>query len=205
MRKDVSQNLEKYESYREFIRQELIAIDSMFELFIYLKNQHMNRLEILNLSPAFFTLTENALHEGSLIRLCRIYDSDNRTITIKKYLNYLEQHTMVLFDEKDREDVKNFIKTDKKQLDAFDCKLIKFKMIRDKLLAHNDMGRLKADDIFEGTGLIVNDVRNLTQFGMDCINHYSQYVDGRVFSLKATNNLDVKVILDILEKSEKVH
>lgn len=87
----------------------------------------------------------------------------------------------------------------------FDCKLIEFKKIRDKLLAHNDMGRLKADEIFEGTGLIIKDVRNLTQFGMDCINHYSKYVDGHIFSLKATNNLDVEVILGILEKSEQVH
>lgn len=48
----MAQNLNKYELYREFITQELIAIDSMFELFIYLKNQHLKRLEIFKLYRA---------------------------------------------------------------------------------------------------------------------------------------------------------
>ncbi|WKY49096.1 hypothetical protein Q5O24_07245 [Eubacteriaceae bacterium ES3] len=202
---NLAENQIKYELYREFIRQELITIDSMFELFIYLKNQHSKRLEVLNLSPAFFSLTENALYEGALIRLCRLYDYDDKTITFRKYLNYIEQNTKMLFNTEDREKVKIALNADKNQLDLFDCKLIEFKKIRDKLLAHNDMGKLKEDDIFKGTGLVINDVRNLIQFGMDCVNHYSNYYDGQFFSIKATNNFDVDVILSILKKSKQNH
>lgn len=72
---------EKYNLYKEFLLNELMYIDSMFELYIYLKNQHVNRLGILNISPAFFGLTENALLESASIRLSRLYDIDKNCHT----------------------------------------------------------------------------------------------------------------------------
>lgn len=99
---DVVEARERYHKYKEFLLNELMYIDSMFELYIYLKNQHVDRLDILNISPAFFGLTENALLESWSIRLSRLYNSNKKTVTIKKFLNFVDQNRDVIFKEDDQ-------------------------------------------------------------------------------------------------------
>lgn len=203
--KCMSGNIKKYELYRDFLVNELIRIDSMFELFVYLKNQHQKRLDILNISPVFFGLTENSLYECSLIWLCRIYDCNNNTITISKYLGYLEQNAKQLFKPNEYTEIKKMISEDQQKLKNYAGIILELKKIRDKTLVHNDMCKLESGyDIFSDAGLLIKDIRDLIQFGINCINNYSKYYDKNIFSVKAHNNLDVEAILDILEKSDRI-
>lgn len=201
---DVVEARERYYKYKEFLLNELMYIDSMFELYIYLKNQHVDRLDILNISPAFFGLTENALLESWSIRLSRLYDINKKTVTIKKFLNFVDQNRDVIFKEDDQEMVFSKIQEDQEKLKEFNEKILSLKEIRDTGLAHNDYCKLEDDfDMWAGKNIVIGDVRALIVFGADVINHYSRYSDNTAHSIQATNKLDVKIMLSRLEKNLK--
>jgi hypothetical protein len=192
---------EKYYTYKEFLLNELMHIDSMFELYIYLKNQHVNRIDILNISPAFFGLTENSLLESASIRLSRLYDSDKKTVTLRKFLNYVEQNRKMIFDEKDHPAIIDHIREDNKKFEGFNEKIKSLKEIRDTSLAHNDYCKLEDGfDVWAGKNIVIRDIRALIAFGEELINNYSRYSSNTAHSIKATNKLDVEYMLRALEK-----
>ena len=201
---DVDETRKKYYKYKEFLLDELMYIDSMFELYIYLKNQHVDRLAILNISPAFFGLTENALLESSAIRLSRLYDSDRKTVTIKKFLNFVEQNRKEIFKEEDQDAVVSKIREDQEKYEGFNEKILSLKEIRDTGLAHNDYCKLEDNfDMWAGKNIVIGDIRALIVFGAEVINHYSRYSDNTAHSIQATNKLDVEIMLRTLEKNRK--
>lgn len=104
---------DKYYKYQEFLLDELTFIDSMFDLYIFLYNQHVTRVDVLNIAPAFFRLTENALLENASIRLSRLYDSNKNTITIRKFINYIEQNKKMIFEEESHSKVCETVKKNK--------------------------------------------------------------------------------------------
>jgi hypothetical protein len=194
----------KYYTYKEFLLNELMHIDSMFELYIYLKNQHVSRLDILNISPAFFGLTENALLESASIRLSRLYDSDKKTVTLKKFVNYVDQNRKMIFDENDQPAIIDNIVEDKKNFEGFNEKIKSLKEIRDTSLAHNDYCKLEDGfDVWVGKNIVIKDIRDLIAFGAELINNYSRYSCNTAHSINATNKLDVENVLRVLAKNMK--
>jgi hypothetical protein len=201
---DLEKTRGKYNSYKEFLLNELMYIDSMFELYIYLKNQHVSRLDILNISPAFFGLTENALLESATIRLSRLYDSDKKTVTLKKFLNHVEQNRKLIFNENDQPVIIDQIRDDNKKFEDFSEKINSLKEVRDTSLAHNDYCKLEDGfDVWAGKNIVIRDIRALIAFGENLINNYSRYSSNTAHSIKATNKLDVEYMLRVLEKNRK--
>jgi hypothetical protein len=193
----------RYQKYKEFLLDELTYIDSMFELYVFLKNQHIDRLDILNTSPAFFRLTENALLESSSIRLSRVYDSNKKTVTIKKFLNFIKQNRKEIFKEDDQDAVDNKIQEDRDKFLGYEEKILGLKELRDTSLAHNDICNLKENfDMWEEKNITIGDIRALIKFGAEVINHFSFYSDDTAHSIKAANQLDVENVLRDLEKND---
>ena len=177
-------------------------IDEILELYIYLKNQHGDRLDILNISPAFFGLTENALLDSASIRLSRLYDSHKGTVTIKKLLNYVEQNRKKIFDESDQTAIIGHIKKDKDKFEGFNENINSLKKFRDTSLAHNDYCKLDERlDVWAEENMVIKYIRDLIAFGQDLINNYSRYSSNTAHSIKVTNKLDVENILGVLEKN----
>lgn len=125
---------DKYDKFKAFLLNELMYIDSMFDLHIYLKNQHVGRVEVLNISPAFFGLAENALLECAAIRLCKLYDSDTKAVTVVKFLNYVEQNLRSIFSEEYHKEIREKVQADRVQLKRYQCKFNLLKKIRDTFL-----------------------------------------------------------------------
>lgn len=195
----------KYEGYKEFLLNELMYIDSMFDLHIYLKNQHVDRVDVLNISSAFFGLTENALLECATIRLCRLYDSDTKTITIKKFICFVEQNVRSIFQDKYHKEIAKKVQEDRIELEKYKDKIEILKRIRDTSLAHNDICKLQDKyDMWDGSGIVIGDIHTLIQYGADVINHYTHYSEDTCHSIKAVNKLDVQSTLNILENSDYI-
>jgi hypothetical protein len=197
--------IDKYDKYKDFLLQELMYIDSMFDLHIYLKNQHIDRVDILNISPAFFGLTEKALLECSAIRLCKLYDKDSKTITILKFLYFVEQNLRTIFKNEVHKEVREKVKEDNALLEKYQGKFNELKIVRDTSLAHNDACNLQQDyDMWAGRGIVIGDIHDLIKLGVNIINHYTHYSNDTFHSITATNKTDVENTLSILEKSDYI-
>lgn len=195
----------KYVGYKEFLLNELMYIDSMFDLHIYLKNQHVDRVDVLNISPAFFGLTENALLECAAIRLCRLYDTDTNTITINRFINLVEQNVKSIFKKEYHKEIRDIVKKDKLEFQRYQDKIEMLKSIRDTSLAHNDKCKIQDNyDMWVGSGIVIGDIHTLIQLGIIVINHFTQYSENISHSINAVNKLDVEQILDILEDSDYI-
>jgi hypothetical protein len=53
----------------------------------------------INQTPAFWHFTEKAVREASLVRLARIYDQDNRALSLLTLLNTIGHHSAFFEDE----------------------------------------------------------------------------------------------------------
>ncbi len=196
---------DKYDNYKNFLMQELMHIDSMFDLYIYLKNQHVDKVDILNISPAFFGLTENALLECAAIRLCKLYDIDSKTVTVAKFIRYVEQNLRLIYKGEYHNEIREIVQQDKVLLEKYQDKFKMLKTIRDTSLAHNDVCNLQQDyDMWAGRGIVIGDVHDLIQLGADVVNHYTHYSDSTYYLIKATNKFDIENTLCILEKSDYI-
>lgn len=178
-----------------------MLVDSMFDLYIYLYNQKVERIDVLNIAPAFFGLTIHALLENATIRLCRLYDSDKNTITITKYINYVEQNTKAIFDEKHYKEIYKIVQESKKKIESFSKEISELKSMRDTALAHNDPCKLTINfDMWSDKDIHIADIHNLIEYGATVVNNFCHFSDSTVHSISATNKLDVEGLLNILER-----
>jgi hypothetical protein len=141
-----------FEMYRDSLQRELVILVSYVRLFRRLHERKTDRLREMNIAPAFFSITIDALSSAIVLWVDKLFGSrserglvnflvfieKNRGIfdieELKRRRNYTDQHWMV----QNREPITfESIQADRNRIGEFKP-LVSFKFRRDKYLAHFD-------------------------------------------------------------------
>lgn len=196
----------KFNKYVDSIINDLITINSMFGLYNYLYEKRNSKSDEINISPAFFSLTMEALLNYSVLSLARLYKKNDGGITINKFLDFIEMNQKIFYNEdgskKNKYSNNNIVKviiSDKKVVLESQDKIKKLIITRDKVLAHNDpLYYLTREDIWKSQSLKKEDIQELIYIAADIINHYLVEYCGEYRSIILDNLYDVDKVLDIL-------
>jgi len=197
----------RYYQYANFILDELTYIKSAFDLYIHIYNKRTKpeELGILNISPAFWGMTTNALLNSSIIKLCKLYDSDNKAITINKFINYVSSNKHKIFNKDDISEIEKLITNDSDLLKTKKTYILKLKELRDKNLAHNDIKLFQTEsNIWKEIDLKIEDFHMLMNICGDVINNYASFSDKTQHMIQATNYLDVERTLNFIRRSKLI-
>lgn len=185
--------------YEEFILDEIFTIDTMFDIYVYLNNKRMDKLDELNIAPAFFNVSGIAMLDTSMAKLSKLYDTDKNTVTIFKYLNIIEQQTKIIFSDECTAVVATAISKHKLELERLSEQHEKLKSIRDLHLAHNDKKIIRDSlDIWEVAGLSIGDIHGLINWIADVVNTYRTIRGDSYVSLGAINKSDIENVIDAI-------
>lgn len=111
--------------------------------------------------------------ESGTIRLCKLFDSDSKAVTIPKYLNFIEQNSKNVFGNETVDGIKIKLKEDRESLGEYTDTIGKLKMVRDKSLAHNDSKyTLKENDVWADAGITYGDIKEIIKFSGEVVNNY---------------------------------
>ena len=65
----------QFEKYLESLFTEIRAVYSKYELYLHLQNKRIDRIEEINIAPAFFQLVFDSLFTSIIVTLGKIYDN----------------------------------------------------------------------------------------------------------------------------------
>lgn len=140
---------------------------------------------LFQLSPTFFAYSRDGLLECSVSNLCKLYDIHKDSLSVRKYLNYVDQNKTKLFKEENQKAVTELIKMDNASLSNESKTLEILGTWRDKRLFHLD--KKYAGDlyyVFRNYSLSLDQFNSLFTLAKDIINHYSQYYDGETYLME---------------------
>jgi hypothetical protein len=208
---------EKYfEIYRDALRFEAQRLVSYMSIYRNLHERRKDRLNEMNISPAFYQVILDALFtsivlwtdklfgeksERGFVNFLKFSEINHNIFEIselKRRNNYSDKHWML-----DREPITlNTIRADMEQLSKIEA-LPSFKTRRDKFHAHFDkeyfFDRKKISD---DAPLKWGDLKEIEETMSSIINRYSTAYDGNIFSIKPTNINDVNRTLNMLHSKK---
>jgi len=202
-----------FEKYREYLVGELGRLATYVRLFRRLHERKSDRLKEMNIAPAFFSTTIDALFSAIVLWVDKLF-GDRSERGLLNLLNFVEQHRGI-FDIKELQRRKNYpnnhwllqnreavtltsIQNDRRSLSEFKP-LANFKLRRDKFQAHFDKeyffdrNKLQVD-----APLTWKDLEDVIQLGKKIVNFYSANYDGNIHAVEPINAGDVDHLLDRL-------
>lgn len=208
---------QKFLDYRQYLEYEAGRLVSYAALYRRLHERRSDRIEEMNIAPAFFSVTADALFSAIVLWTDKLFDEHaERGIfnflsfieyniksfaidQLKRRRNYPDEHWML-----DREPITlQVINDHREKIRELSC-LESFKIRRDKFYAHFDKGYFFNRKRFaDEAPLKWGDLDSVTELLKDIINHYSAAYDGQLFELKPMNINDVDYLLDRLRKGKK--
>lgn len=186
-----------YTKYREFILDEVMAIDNLFKLYIHIYNKQVDMLEVLNVAPAFFMLAKKAFLENSISCLSKLYDNDTNTITIYKFLNFIQANVKWITFSVSRQKIQEVILSLHGLLQINDEQIKKLKTIRDSFLAHNDKAFAFCDP-WEKTGLTIGQIHQLIGLPAQIVNEIGVLKSEPYVDPEAINAFDIDLVFQII-------
>lgn len=204
----------KFEEYREYLGKEVTRLVSNIEIFRRLHHRRVDRLEEMNLAPAFFGTVTDAIFSEIVIWADKLFDDrgerglfnflqfieNNQGIfsvfELKRRRNYPVGHWMLKRDPIDsskiqehREKLKNY--NGRKAIE----------ILRDKYYGHFDRKYFFDRDLLKKDGeLQWNEFDEMVEILDDIMNYYSTAFDGNAYQFKPMNIEDIDGLLDILHK-----
>lgn len=207
-----------FEEYREFLVEELGRLASYVRLYRRLHERRANRLNEMNIAPAFFLTTIDALFSAIVLWVDKLFGERSERGLVN-LLNFIEQHRDV-FHIKELQRRKNYpnnhwmlknrapvtiesIQADRKRIVEF-RPLASFKLRRDKYHAHFDkkyfFDRAKLQ---EDAPLTWEDLEQVVRLGKEILNAYSADYDGNLHSIEPINAGDIDHLLDQLHRQKQ--
>lgn len=214
---NIQKTEEKFEDYRKYLLSEAERLIGYICVYKRLHERQKDRLEIINISPAFFQIVIDSLFSVIVIWADKLFCKKserglwnfltfcehNRKIfeisELKRRRNYPDGHWML-----NREPITlQSIQEDKKTIENIES-LPSFKLRRDKFHAHFDKDYFfNRSKIGEDAPLKWNDLDQIMETIKDIMNGYSASYDGNVHHLKPMNINDIDYLLDQLHKFKK--
>ena len=99
MRMDLSQTEEYFQKYYDKLIWETILARARLKLNERLDNYRSSYLKELNQAPHFFNLTMLAHYTDALLTLSRILDPDEDSLSVWKFLNFIEQNRRIFSNQ----------------------------------------------------------------------------------------------------------
>lgn len=205
----------QFEEYRESLHFEAQRLASYIRLYHHLHERMRDRLNEMNLSPAFFRVTIDALFTTIVLWVERLFGKNSE----RGFLNFLSfvEHNRNIFsiDElKRRKSVPDDhwmlnrqpitfqrIENDRHKIAQIES-LSSLKLRSDKSHSYFDKDYfLNKIKLGEGTPIKWGDLSHVVHTMLDVLNTYSAAYDGNMYSLGPLNINDVDRILDLLHKS----
>ena len=208
---------QKFEKYREYLLREAERLISYIYVYKRIHERQKDRLEIINISPAFFQTVIDSLFSVIVIWVDKLFCEKsergllnfltfcehNRKIfeisELKRRRNYTDGHWML-----NREQITyKSIQEDKQRLKDVES-LPSFKLRRDKFHAHFDKAYFfDRKKLGEDAPLKWKDLDQIIEIMKDIINGYSASYDGNVHVLKPININDLDNTLDLVYRLKK--
>jgi len=204
----------EFEEYRLHLRSEASRLVCYVALYQKLNERRTDRLEEMNLAPAFFSTVTDALFSAIILWVDKLFDEkgqrgifdflafieNNRSILaieqLKRRRNYPDGHWMLDRDEITTEQ----INADRERIKNLDC-LKSFEIRRDKFHAHFDKDYFfDRDRLADEAPIKWGDFKKVIEVLSDIINNYSAAYDGNLFELAPMNVNDLDFLLDRLHK-----
>lgn len=203
---------EKFANYRTYLREEVHRFCDYVDIFQSIHNHKVDRLDELNLAPAFFQITENALFNGIIIWADKLFDENgerglfNFLVFVENGLRWLSVEELKrrspelqcdhwLFDGRTKVDL-NLIKKHRNDIRGLNG-VKAFRLRRNKYHAHFDKKYFfDPEQLGSDAPIEWADLRNAATLMGDIINDYSIAFDGSCFDWKVLNIDDLQVLLD---------
>lgn len=210
---DKSENELKFEEYRQYLHKEATRLTSYIVLYRGLEELRYERLDEINMAPAFFQVVVDALLSAIVLWVEKIFDEQSQRGLIN-FLTFCEYHRD-LFALKELQRRKNYpddhwmlknrepitcqtIINDKKRVSNVQS-LPSFKLRRDKFHAHFDKKYFFDREKLENDApLKRSDLTQLIEVMKDIINKYSADYDGSLYAIEPFNINDIEYLLNCL-------
>lgn len=175
-----------FEDYINKLLDELMYVDSCFELYVHLYNLKTDErtLKSMNLAPGFFQVTMRSLLESSIITLAKLFsESDDRSIV--RFINYVEQNSKSIGDANS---LKELIAKHRTELDNNEEAIRYLYIWRNKSFAHYDKKYFyDSNQLSKDAPLLIIYIRELIKFGGKVVNDYQSESNGKYTSIAALN------------------
>ncbi len=205
----------KFEEYRQYLQEEAIRLISYIRLYKQLHELRHDRLNEMNIAPAFFQIVIDALFPVIVIWVDKMFSKKSERglwnfltfcehncniLEIKELQrrrNYADDHWML----QDRKSITfQTIQHDKIMINELNS-LSSFKLRRDKFHAHFDKEYFfDREKLSEDAPLIWSDLEAVVKIVKEITNRYSVAYDGSSNLLEPINVTDIRRLLDRLHK-----
>jgi hypothetical protein len=204
-----------FEKYRESLRRELMRLAAYSRVYQRLFDRKSDRLVEMDLAPAFFSTTADALFWAIITWVDKLFAKRGKR-GILNFLTFAE-HNRELFDVRELQRRGRFsddhfvirarkfitletIRIDRQRIAEFDA-LVNFKLWRNKFQAHFDKEYFfDITKLQEQAPLDWPDLEQAVQLGKDILNRYSMAFDGVAYAVEPVNAADVDHLLDRLHE-----
>jgi hypothetical protein len=204
-----------FEVYRQTLEGELGRLATYVRLYRRLHERKADRLAEMNLAPAFFRTTIDALFSAIVLWVDKLF-GDRSERGLVNFLTFIE-YNREIFAIKELQRRKNYpndhwmlrnrepitlesIQSDRQRIMVFKP-LASFKLRRDKFHAHFDKEYFfDRNNIHEDAPLTWGDLEQVVQLGEEILNSYSVDYDGKSPHIEPINAGDIDNILDRLHR-----
>ena len=208
----------KFEEYRHYLVYEATRLTNFVALFRKLHERRGDRLEEINIAPAFFQMATEALLAAIILWVDKLlkergergifnflsFIESNLSILeveqLKRRKNYPDSHWMRSRDPITLETVKE----DRERIQRLTC-LQNFKTLRDKFYAHFDKEYFFDRERMREMAPTWGDLDEVVEVISHVINRYSVAYDGQEFSLQLANINDLDSLLNRLYSCRKAN
>jgi hypothetical protein len=202
-----------FEKYRESLRRELMRLAAYSRVYQRLFERKADRLVEMDLAPAFFSTTADALFWAIITWVDKLFDKQGK----RGVLNFLTfaEYNRELFDIKELQRRGRFrddhfaiqdgktvtletIRNDRERIAEFKA-LASFNLWRNKFQAHFDRKYFfDLTKLQEQAPLDWPHLEQAVQLGKEILNRYSMAFDGVAYAVEPVNAADVDHLLDRL-------
>ncbi len=206
-----------FDTYRELLHHETSRLATYVRIYRLLHERMVDRLEEINVAPAFFGLVLDSLFSSIVIWTDKLFDKrgergffdfltyveyNRAALTLselKLRRQYPDGHWMLNRDEI----TLNTIIEHREKIGALEG-LPSFALRRDKFQAHFDKGYFFNRERFAAEAPITwGDLDKTTELMWDILNTYSVAFDGRSYAGEPINASDVEHLLNALHAARK--
>jgi hypothetical protein len=208
---------QRFDEYREHLHHEASRLSSYVRIYQRLEERIADRLHELNVAPAFFRITKDALFSGIVIWMHKFFDAkgerglvnfltyveynrDRLSISeLKRRRQYPDDHWML-----DRDPISmDTLRAHRERIAQLDA-LPSINVLRDKYHAHFDKEFFfERDRLAEETPITWHALDTAMKLIWDIINTYSTAFDGKRYAGAPFNVDDVDHLLDSLHRARK--
>jgi len=214
MKMDLSQAEEYFPKYYDKLIWETILARAHLKLNEHLDNYRSSYLRELNQAPHFFKLTMVAHYDDALLTLSRILDRHEDSLSVWKFLNFVEQNRTIFSNQafhqrmKENPNYDSLIKShtlitpeevdeDRQKLGSLEDTINRIKDLRDKVFTHTDR-------TFYLSGAITakkytfqrKELYKVIDILIQILNRYSHAYNSSVFRDKFLGEDDIQGVMD---------